>query len=139
MNRFFPALLLLLFLAACSKKESANADSDITYFTDFKLDPVTGDTVYSIYMPNAFTPNADGVNDFYLVYSNTIDRNHFSMSICDRSQSPAFSSTDINRGWPGRYTGQRNYAPMGVYSVSVSVKDTSGETHQYNYKILLAK
>lgn len=139
MKRFFPALLLLFFLAACSKKESGGADGNITYFTDFKLDPVTGDTVYAIYMPNAFTPNGDGVNDFYFVYSNTIDRDHFSMNICDRSQSPAFSSTDINKGWSGKVTGQGNYAPVGLYTVTLSVNDTSGEAHEYNYKVLLTK
>lgn len=139
MNRFFLIPLLLFFLTACSKKETAGADSDIAYFKDFELDPVTGDTVYAIYMPNAFTPNGDGVNDFYLVYSNTIDRNHFSMNICDRYQSPVFSSTDINRGWSGRVTGQRNKAQLGLYTVALSVNDTSGKTHQYNYKILLTK
>ncbi|MFT3909057.1 MAG: gliding motility-associated C-terminal domain-containing protein [Ferruginibacter sp.] len=57
-----------------------------------------------IYMPSAFTPNQDGLNDVFKVLANKIHLNVF--RIYNRWGEEVFYTTDINKGWDGTYKGK---------------------------------
>lgn len=57
----------------------------------------------TLYIPNAFTPNNDKVNDVFFVKGTNIKE--FSMIIFDRWGLEMFSSSDINQGWDGKING----------------------------------
>jgi gliding motility-associated-like protein len=76
---------------------------------------------YSIYIPNAFTPDGDGLNDaFRLVYAGI---ENFSLRIYDRFGQEIFSGTDPLTGWDGQYKGQP--CPVGTYVYKIIFTDTS--------------
>lgn len=64
-----------------------------------------------ISVPNVFTPNGDGVNDYFLVTnSNILD---YTITIVNRWGEIVFITTDPNEHWDGK-TGGKN-CPDGVY------------------------
>lgn len=80
--------------------------------------------VMTFYIPNAFTPNNDGNNDYFKCYGLNIKE--FSMSIFNRWGQLVFYSEDIDEAWDGRLNNEpdRPVSQMDVYAVLVYVKDT---------------
>lgn len=69
-----------------------------------------------VFMPSAFTPNGDGLNDDF---KPTIDCPivGYSMLIFNRWGEVIFKTTDAHQGWDGFYKGKK--APEGVYAYIV--------------------
>ena len=64
-----------------------------------------------IYVPNAFTPNGDGLNDvFKASYGENVTK--FKLTVYNKWGQKVFESDDINRGWNGNY--QKSILP-GVF------------------------
>jgi gliding motility-associated-like protein len=86
-----------------------------------------GSTLYpdvGIYIPNTFTPNADGKNDVLKVYGNYIKQ--LNLQVYNQWGEKVFETNDVNGGWDGRYKGQLQ--PVGVYIYLVSVVMPDGRT-----------
>ncbi|RMG93166.1 MAG: hypothetical protein D6706_15905, partial [Chloroflexi bacterium] len=64
-----------------------------------------------LYIPNAFTPNADGRNDRFNVYAKGVER--FNLKIFNRWGELMFETYDQYEGWDGYYKGELQ--PPGVY------------------------
>jgi gliding motility-associated-like protein len=64
-----------------------------------------------VFIPNTFTPNADGKNDLLKGYGNLVTS--FSMKVFNQWGEKVFESNNINSGWDGTCKGQRQ--PVGVY------------------------
>ncbi|MFM8433478.1 MAG: gliding motility-associated C-terminal domain-containing protein [Bacteroidota bacterium] len=69
-----------------------------------------------IYIPNAFTPNGDGINDRFGVKGEGIL--NFSMRIFDRWGEVIFESDDPTRTWDGNYLGRPVQQGTYVYQVT---------------------
>ncbi len=67
--------------------------------------------VTEIYLPNAFTPDNDGLNDLFMAKGKNIDQ--FIMYIYDKWGMPIYNTDDISTGWDGTKNG--NPCPEGVY------------------------
>ena len=78
-------------------------------------------------MPNAFSPNGDGVNDIYKAKDNHRSIVEFHAYIFNRWGVQLFDWTDINGGWDGTYKG----SPVadGVYFCLVKAKGADGKTY----------
>jgi gliding motility-associated-like protein len=75
--------------------------------------------VFGYFIPNAFTPNGDGLNDVFKVtglYKNII----FRLNIFDRWGTEVFQSDNIDQGWNGISGGQ--YCPADTYIWTVQIK-----------------
>lgn len=81
-------------------------------------------------MPNAFSPNGDGINDIYRAKSNHKSIVDFHAYIFNRHGAKLYEWTDIDGGWDGTYKGK----PVndGVYFVLVKAKGADGRN--YNIK-----
>lgn len=79
------------------------------------------------FVPNAFTPDFDGVNDeFTIVHS--CDLVSFEIQIFNRWGALVFESNNIEQSWNGSFNGEA--APQGVYTYRLSYKwDVYGEEH----------
>ncbi|MDA3821889.1 MAG: gliding motility-associated C-terminal domain-containing protein, partial [Bacteroidales bacterium] len=77
-----------------------------------------------IYLPNAFTPNGDTHNDFFLPIFDFVPK-VYRMIIYDRSGTVLFQSTDPSIGWDGSMNGSKK-APEGVYIYHIDYTSYNG-------------
>ncbi len=81
-----------------------------------------------LYVPNAFTPNNDGINDVFLAYGSGILG--FQMTIFNRWGEVVFESDDINTPWTGNHQSGGYYVPDGEYSYVVKVKGIDTDAYE---------
>jgi len=67
-----------------------------------------------IWMPNAFTPNGDGVNDIFRALGNIGRLEGFGLSVYNRWGERIFHTSDKYKGWDGQYNGKD--ALLGTYA-----------------------
>ncbi len=67
---------------------------------------------FTLFIPNAFTPNGDGLNDYFQLRGNNIC--DFEIFIYNRWGEQIFHSLSIDEVWDGTKNGQAS--PAGVYS-----------------------
>lgn len=75
------------------------------------------------FIPTAFTPNGDGLNDV-LIISGLHTDDGFSMQVYDRWGMRIFTSEDARIGWDGTLHGMDS--PEGIYVIRVQVTDCRG-------------
>ena len=68
-------------------------------------------------MPNAFSPNGDGLNDVFRPVTIMEKVTSFSMLIFDRWGQQVFYTTDLTNGWDGRINGAAQQTGEYVYLV----------------------
>ncbi|MDZ4845685.1 MAG: gliding motility-associated C-terminal domain-containing protein [Chitinophagales bacterium] len=90
------------------------------------------DCFTSIYVPNAFTPNGDGVNDVFYVYGNGIEELH--LIVADRWGNIVFESFDLNSGWDGTHRGVLMSPDVFVYYVEVTFCNGSKMLYSSPYR-----
>lgn len=73
-----------------------------------------------LYVPNTFTPNSDGVNDFFELFGNRQDLDYLYVKIFDRIGEKVFDSYDNNFKWDGTYKGKLLQPAVFVYVIEVS-------------------
>ena len=76
-----------------------------------------------LYVPNAFSPNGDGQNDFFEVFG--YDVSSFDIKIFDRWGEIIYHSADFKFNWDGKYKSQT--VPIGTYPFVISYKGTTFE------------
>lgn len=103
-----------------------------TYDTSFVVPARTFDRDCGIYIPNAFSPNGDGVNDIFFVAGSEQGRSIESINIFDRWGELVFSMEDYcttigdqSCGWDGHFNGQRVPSGVYVYVIKVQVEGVS--------------
>ncbi|PHN05817.1 T9SS type B sorting domain-containing protein [Flavilitoribacter nigricans] len=91
---------------------------------------VTVNTQVPVFIPNAFSPNGDGVNDRLTVYSNQSVSQIERMAIYDRwgnqlYQRRQFPANDPQYGWDGRYKGR--LLGSGTYICQLELQLINGQ------------
>ena len=86
----------------------------------------------TIYIPNAFTPDDDGLNDIFRAYVNNAPS--FNFKIINRRGQQIFYTEDPTQGWDGTYEGQD--APIGVYVYRINYQGLDSEGIKVKKKIL---
>jgi len=76
-----------------------------------------------IYIPNAFSPNGDGINDEWTVYPAS-DPVRMEVQIYDRWGSRVFESSTPDFDWDGTFRGEES--PPGVYVFRLTVEFSDG-------------
>jgi len=96
---------------------------------------------YGFYLPNAFSPNGDEVNDIYLVEGHAVDMQFYSIDIYDRWGNLMFSSNDMSEGWNGSgIEGGEYFAPNGVYTYRLKVRSVfDSRTEEVQGNIMLIR
>ena len=76
-----------------------------------------------IIVPNTFTPNNDGVNDYFNILIANLKT--YNIKIFNRYGSLVFTSNKILDSWDGNYQGKP--MPVGVYYFIVDALDVAGK------------
>lgn len=74
-----------------------------------------------VWMPNAFTPDNDGLNDVYKPVTQRTTLEPYLFQIFNRWGQLIFSSTDPERGWDGKFEGKS--CINGVYSYILQYRE----------------
>lgn len=98
-------------------------------FTDTSFYNIAGKDCNPLYyIPTAFSPNGDGLNDVFTVYSDNIDR--VKMTIYNRWGEIIFKGEGVNPSWNGGY--KNSICPSNQYLYIIELQDKTGK--KYNEK-----
>lgn len=78
---------------------------------------------YGYYVPNAFTPNGDGHNDYWLPLGNAVDVDDFNLKVFNRWGELIFETNDPFMPWWGFKNNTGKMAQDGVYAYRIKVTD----------------
>lgn len=108
--------------------------------TDTIMHTVRIDYQLNFYVPSAFTPNGDQVNEEFMVYSDGINYNDFEMLIFDRWGHQVFATTNPFERWNGAYFNKGDVLADGIYVYHVNFTQLYDITkHTYIGKVALIK
>lgn len=110
-----------------------NGNDTVAYTKDYWQDaqPITIQISESkLEMPNAFSPNGDGINDIYRAKNNYQSIVEFDAYIFNRWGQKIYEWHDPAGGWDGKFNGKD--VKQGVYFVLVKAKGADGR--KYNIK-----
>jgi gliding motility-associated-like protein len=93
---------------------------------------------FTFYIPNAFSPNNDGINDTFAGKSLLFFRD-YQMSIFDRWGNLIFFSNDINMPWDGKANHGTDIAQQDVYVYVITLVDLNKLKHNYRGIISLVR
>ena len=98
------------------------------------LIPVFVGPEFSFYIPSAFTPNGDGLNDVWKPIGNGLDGSRYEMIVFNRWGDVIFRSTEVERGWDGRDMNNGEFVPAGLYPYKFRIGDTFDEKKEHVYE-----
>ena len=98
-------------------------------------------------MPNIFTPNGDGINEYHIPIEVPKEDINYLMSniitleytVYNRWGSVVFSSKGVLPRWDGKDLGNGSASATGTYYWVLNYKDVSGGDYKYNGFVQLSK
>lgn len=93
------------------------------------------DIDFTIYVPDAFTPNGDNLNEVFLPQVRGTKR--YEMQIYNRWGQLIFSATDPARGWDATYNGEPCQQDSYIWKIKLST--LRGEEKQYSGNVVLIR
>ena len=104
----------------------------------FSSDTITITDACYMDMPNAFTPNGDGTNDYFFPRQYLMKGLvGFKMDIFNRWGQVVYSTNSLTgTGWDGKFNNVPQPEGVFVYRVEVNLKDGSTEKHSGNLTLL---
>lgn len=90
----------------------------------------------TFFMPNAFTPNGDGKNDFLRPIHSPYLKN-YTLAVYNRWGQLVYSGRDFLKGWDGRANGQP--LPAGVYAWTVQYENFQSQKRALRGVVMLIR
>ena len=90
-----------------------------------------------LYIPNLFSPNGDGSNDVFGIFTDDLSVLQFSLKIFNRWGEKVFESNDYHQGWDGYFNGELSPSENYVYETSITFVD--GQTEKRKGSVLLVR
>ncbi len=94
---------------------------------------------FMIYVPKAFTPDVNGLNDGFHVYGEGIKTEGFEFRVFTRWGEEVFSTFDLNGQWLGDYNGNGKPVESGVYVYTVLLKNIHNRILFYKGHVVLMR
>lgn len=116
------------FQVALVVKNTANCSDTLVKAINVEPD-------FSIYIPNAFTPDGDGRNDEFKPVLRSAKL--YAMKIYNRWGAEVFYSRDSNEGWNGRYHDEQ--CPGDTYTWQIELTTNNGQQKQYSGTVILLR
>ncbi len=100
---------------------------------------ITIDNDYNLLSPNAFSPNGDNLNDYFIPKALPLLNLPFTMLIYDRQGNLLYQTKDANKPWDGNKFRDGTPAPDGVYVWVVQLTNEKGELENYQGQITITR
>ncbi len=107
------------------------------YCADTAYKTVIIEPDFLFYIPNAFTPDGDGINDTFT--GKGIFLKDFEMMIYDRWGNLIFYSDDITKPWDGHANHGAEMAQRDAYVYKINVTDYTRKKHNYKGIVTLVR
>jgi gliding motility-associated-like protein len=125
-------ILTTTYTLTASDENGCQAEDAITIFIDKKR---------RVYVPNAFTPDDDGINDYITIYADTDVVAVKSFRIFDRWGNLLFFNGPFqpnieSYGWDGEFKGKPMNAGVYVYFAEIEFADGQVETFKGDVSLL---
>jgi gliding motility-associated-like protein len=108
---------------------------------DTLIRPLVVGEDYGLYVPNAFTPNDDGLNDIFQPKGFGIVK--YELNIFDRWGEKVFSTKDFEQGWDGTMQSKKDvkYGILeeGSYTWLINVTNVFGKSHELKGHVILMR
>ncbi|MDD5571351.1 MAG: gliding motility-associated C-terminal domain-containing protein [Bacteroidales bacterium] len=102
--------------------------------------PIIVKDIFTVYIPNAFSPNENSLNDGFIPQGYRIDPSGFSMMIFNRWGEIIYKTNSMDKPWNGRFMNTGEYVQVGVYVYRVVVKELGdGPEHEYIGRVTLVR
>jgi len=101
--------------------------------------------IFTLYIPNTFTPDGDGINDFFFPKGVNVDPDNYEMDIFDCWGNLMFRTTTWvsthGEPWNGtkNNSGTFKNVVMGVYVYRILAKEIQGHKHEYLGRVTLIR
>lgn len=89
-----------------------------------------------LFVPTAFTPNGDGLNDEFMVHA-PMGITNYECIIFDPASRILFKTNSVMEGWDGTTDGKK--LPHGAYFYVITYRDPLGEKHVDKGQIVLIR
>jgi gliding motility-associated-like protein len=86
----------------------------------------------SLHIPNVFTPNSDGINDFFFIHNPNL--NDYHLVIYNRWGQMIFESNNLNESWNGKVFNTGPDCEAGTYFFKLSGKRKNGNEIHERYR-----
>ena len=83
---------------------------------------------FTFYIPNAFTPNSDGLNDTFQPKGSGFKSSEYKMQVFNRWGELIYETSEFMKGWDG-YHGNE-LSEQGIYTYRIEVKPLYGENRK---------
>lgn len=90
-----------------------------------------------IYIPNAFTPDGDGINDVWKPITHLISS--YDLHVYDRWGIEVFSTSDMNEYWNGNILNGEHYGMSDVYSYIITYMTIDGQVHKKHGMVVMIR
>ncbi|MES2512716.1 MAG: gliding motility-associated C-terminal domain-containing protein [Bacteroidota bacterium] len=85
-----------------------------------------------LYVPNAFTPGSDGLNDAFHIFlpPTGVDYSTFNLIIYDRWGELIYKTTDVTQAWNGAKNNSGDILKQDVYVYKITFKDEKKKSYE---------
>ncbi|MFA6924196.1 MAG: gliding motility-associated C-terminal domain-containing protein [Bacteroidales bacterium] len=87
--------------------------------------------IFTVYIPNAFSPNSDLLNEGFIPQGYRIDPDEFTMIIFNRWGEEIYRTHDFKSPWNGRFNNTGDIVQIGVYIYRIIIKEIEGTKHEF--------
>lgn len=112
-------ILMTLFITFCVSLTTMSAQTESSTGEEDKEE-------VSVFIPNAFTPNFDGLNDVFIPVIDGPELALYELVILDRSGREAFYSTDPKRVWNGSLNGNEYLTSPSMFVYFLKIQTVDG-------------
>ncbi len=93
----------------------------------------------TLHLPNAFTPNNDGLNDTFKGKGFFDGFKDYKMNIWNRWGEKVYETEDPQIGWNGKNNNNQENSPVGVYVYTIEYTGPRGEMNQLKGHVTLIR
>jgi len=95
------------------------------------------DDDYELFVPSAFSPNGDGINEYFLPVSRGVMTSNYHLYLYDRWGNLIFQTDNLNKGWDGTIHGITVLEDVFVWKILL--KTTNGSNKQVHGQVSVVK